>query len=78
MVIKEWDGIEYREQIILFPSSATNEYRIPVRWFIVIPNDFVPPSKVKEIHGYRVTQTHACIEHNLGQTLLRCILQKLD
>ena len=77
MVIKKWDGIEYREQMIPC-KSATYEYRIPVRWFIVIPDDFVPPSEVKEILGYPVTQTRARIKHNLGQTLLRYILQKLD
>ena len=78
MVIKEWDGIEYRELIVPCPSSVINEYRIPVRWFIVIPDDFVPSPKVKEILGYPVTQTRARIEHNLGQTLLRYILQKLE
>ena len=78
MVIKEWDGIEYREQIIPCPSSIINEYRIPVRWFIVIPDDFVPTSKVKEILGYTVRQTRERIEQNMGQALLRHILEKLD
>ena len=78
MVIKEWDGIKYHEQIIPCPSSVINEYRISVRWFITIPDDFVPPSKVRKILGYPVTQTRARIKHNLGQTLLRYILEKLD
>ena len=78
MVIKEWDGIEYHEQIIPCPSSVINEYRIPIRWFIVVPDDFVLLLKVKEILEYLVTQTRARIEHNLGQALLRYILQKLD
>ena len=77
MVIKEWDEVAYHEPIAPCPS-AHNEFRIPVRWFIVIPGGFVPTSKVREILGYPVTRTRARIKHNLGQTLLRHILEKLD
>ena len=78
MVIKEWDGIEYRQPIIS-SSTANNEFRIQVNWFIVPPDDFVPSSKVKEIMGYDFVQTCARInKRGAAEKLLRHMLQMLE
>ena len=76
MVIKEWDGIEYHEPII--PSSPDrNEYRIQINWFIVPPDEFVSPSKVRELVGYDLVGTTARIISNRdgAEKLLKHMLQ---
>jgi hypothetical protein len=75
-VIKEWDGIEYHEPII--PSSGVNnEYRIEIKWFIVL-DDFVSPKEVEEILGYPLIGTTARInKRDEREDLFQYILQKL-
>ena len=78
MVIKEWDGIEYRQPIIS-SSTANNEFRIRIDWFIVPSDDFVSPSTVKEIMGYDFVQTCARInKRDAAEKLLRNMLQMLE
>ena len=79
-VITEWDGIEYHEPIIPAPK-VDNEFRIQVNWFIVIPNGFVSPAKVKEILGYPFYSSGACArikKKDKAENLLRHILRMLD
>ena len=78
MVIKEWDGIEYRQPIIS-SSTANNEFRIRIDWFIVPSDDFVSPSTVKEIMGYDFVQTCARInKRDAAEKLLRYMLRMLE
>lgn len=77
MVIKKWDEIEYHEPLIPSPPDK-NEFRLRIDWFIVPPDDFVPPSKVKEIIGYSLVGTSARINSDAAERLLQHMLQMLE
>lgn len=78
MVIKKWDGIEYKE-LMISSLHTKNEYRIEINWFIVIPDGFVSPEEVRKILGYGLSQTTARINKvDERVRLLRCILEKLE
>lgn len=77
MVIKPWDGIEFKQPIIPGGDNR-NEYRVQINWFIVLPDGFVSPSNVKDIIGYSLTGTTARINGIAGEKLLRHILAMLE
>lgn len=70
------DGTEYLEPIIPSPPDR-NEYRIQINWFIVPPDEFVPPPKVRELIRYDLIGTTARIISNRdgAEKLLRYMQQ---